>query len=168
MNIKNELIIGIIGSIIIIVLTVFYVNQYQSQQDQFDKNSQNKIASQNVKPQQNLDTVLTVEEVAKHNSANDCWFIIENAAYDVTQYLSLHPGGKNRIIPFCGQDATVAYSTMGGKGSHSLFADNELSKLKIGQINENVNIEDISNQIQNNIELINSSGRNEREREDDD
>jgi len=168
MNVKNELIIGIIGSVLVVFLTIFFVGQYKNQQDQFKKNPQNKIASQASDLSQNIDTTLTVGEVSKHGSEGDCWLIINNAVYDATQYLNLHPGGKNRITSYCGQNATSAYSTLGGKGSHSAIADGELEKLKIGQLNETVNVTETNIRIQNDIKLINSSGRNEREIEDDD
>jgi len=168
MNVKNELMIGIIGSVFVVFLTIFFVGQYKNQQDQFKKISQNKIADQKTDPSQNVGTTLTVEEVSKHQSESDCWLVINNSAYDVTQYLILHPGGKNRIIPYCGQDATSAYSTQGGKGSHSVIAAGELEKLKVGQLNETINAAETNIRIQNNIKSINSTGRNEREEEDDD
>ena len=168
MNVKNELVIGIIGSVFTIFLTIFFVGQYKNQQDQFKKNSQGKTASQLSDLSQNIGTSLTVGEVLKHGSEVDCWLIINNTVYDVSQYLILHPGGKDRIIPYCGQDATSAYSTQGGKGSHSVIANGELEKLKIGQLNETVNVTETNIRIQNDIKSINSSGRNEREGEDDD
>lgn len=168
MELKRELIIGVVGSVLIIFLTIFYVGQYRNQQDQFKKNSQSKTASQLTDLSQNIGTSLTVGEVSKHGSEVDCWLIINNSVYDVSQYLLLHPGGKDRIIPYCGQDATSAYSTQGGKGSHSAIAGGELEKLKIGQLNETINTAETSIRIQNNIKSINSSSRNEREREDDD
>ncbi|GAM29320.1 hypothetical protein SAMD00019534_124960, partial [Acytostelium subglobosum LB1] len=36
--------------------------------------------------------VLTKEEVAKHNSRNDCWIIVHGKVYDVSHFHSLHPG----------------------------------------------------------------------------
>jgi cytochrome b involved in lipid metabolism len=154
MNIKNELIVGIIGSILIIFLTIFYSNQYQKQRAQFTNQTS-----------QTSSVILTGSEVARHNTAGDCWIIIQGSVYNVTQYLQIHPGGSDRITPFCGQDATTAYSTKGGRGSHSSQADSDLSKLKLGQLNETVNITSMSSQIQNNTNSINSSGRR---RNDDD
>ena len=156
MNIKNELIIGILGCILIIFLTIFYISQYQKQKEQFINIPQNGGAAQS----------LTNYEVAKHNSADNCWIIIQGFVYNVTQYLSLHPGGSDRIIPFCGQDATSAFVTQGGKGSHSSQASLDLSKLKLGQLNDTINIVNTNNQIKNDVSLIKSSGKN-KENDDD-
>ncbi len=48
----------------------------------------------------------SADEVSKHNSANDCWLVIHNKVYDVTKFISSHPGGKKVIINLAGKDAT--------------------------------------------------------------
>ncbi|KAJ4497502.1 FMN-dependent dehydrogenase-domain-containing protein [Lentinula lateritia] len=51
----------------------------------------------------------TTEEIAKHNDASSCWIIIKNNVYDVTEFLSVHPGGPSIILKYAGGDATSAY-----------------------------------------------------------
>ncbi|KAJ3915705.1 FMN-dependent dehydrogenase-domain-containing protein [Lentinula edodes] len=51
----------------------------------------------------------TTEEIAKHNDASSCWIIIKNEVYDVTEFLSIHPGGPSIILKYAGSDATSAY-----------------------------------------------------------
>jgi alkylation response protein AidB-like acyl-CoA dehydrogenase/predicted heme/steroid binding protein len=51
----------------------------------------------------------TVEEIAKHNSDNDCWIIVENKVYDVTKFLGEHPGGKKILAKMGGMDATKEF-----------------------------------------------------------
>jgi L-lactate dehydrogenase (cytochrome) len=41
-------------------------------------------------------------EVAKHNSKNDCWIVLDSKAYDVTSFLSEHPGGAPIILKNAG------------------------------------------------------------------
>mmetsp|Transcript_29197 Transcript_29197/g.33423 ORF Transcript_29197/g.33423 Transcript_29197/m.33423 type:complete len:148 (-) Transcript_29197:255-698(-) len=37
---------------------------------------------------------ITKEEVAKHKSREDCWTIYDGKVFDITRYISSHPGGK--------------------------------------------------------------------------
>jgi L-lactate dehydrogenase (cytochrome) len=48
-------------------------------------------------------------EVAKHNTDDDCWVVIHGKAYDVTEFKEDHPGGKNIILKWAGKDATHTY-----------------------------------------------------------
>jgi cytochrome b involved in lipid metabolism len=62
---------------------------------------------------------LNSQEVAKHNSANDCWMIINGGVYDLTDFLNLHSGGSQFILEYCGQDGSVGFNTKDQTGSHS-------------------------------------------------
>ncbi|KIM85387.1 hypothetical protein PILCRDRAFT_778154 [Piloderma croceum F 1598] len=51
----------------------------------------------------------TLQQVAKHNTPSSCWVIINNKVYDVTDFLTEHPGGSSIILKYAGRDATAAY-----------------------------------------------------------
>ncbi|KAF8642316.1 hypothetical protein AX16_009586 [Volvariella volvacea WC 439] len=51
----------------------------------------------------------TLEQVALHNSQSSCWVIIQDQVYDVTEFLSDHPGGADVILKYAGRDATKVY-----------------------------------------------------------
>jgi len=84
------------------------------------------------------ETVLTMEEVARHMTASDCWMIVSGKVYNVSDYATSHPGGAEAITSFCGKDGTVAFSTKGGKGSHSESAQKILASFYVGNIGGNV------------------------------
>ena len=48
----------------------------------------------------------TKEEVKKHNTKDDCWLIIKDMVYNVTEFLSIHPGGSSIVLSVGGEDAT--------------------------------------------------------------
>ncbi len=51
--------------------------------------------------------LISADEVAKHNTRDDCWVIISGQVYDVTDFLEMHPGGVGVILQQAGQDATL-------------------------------------------------------------
>jgi cytochrome b involved in lipid metabolism len=54
----------------------------------------------------------TMEKVRENNSASSCWSIINGNVYDLTKWISSHPGGRSAITGICGRDGT---STFNGK-----------------------------------------------------
>jgi cytochrome b involved in lipid metabolism len=74
---------------------------------------------------------ITMDEVSKHADQNSCWMVIDNNVYDVTSYVSQHPGG-DMILSGCGKDATSMFNNRPGGGSHSSRASNILTGLQIG------------------------------------
>lgn len=144
MNIKKELIFSFIA---VTFLSFFLVkiiqNYYQENSLYLTKTNQNKPQSINSSNQktQNQTVVLTLNEIAKHNSVNDCWLIINNNVYEATNYINNHPGGAKNIISFCGQEATNAFATKGKKNKpHSQQAKQLLESFKIGVLNQKIGI----------------------------
>ncbi len=77
--------------------------------------------------------ILTIEEVAKHSTANDCWMVIYGKVLNLTVFSS-HPGGS-AYVPFCGTEATTAFDTKGGRGNtHSGAAVADLAAFTIGEL----------------------------------
>jgi cytochrome b involved in lipid metabolism len=51
----------------------------------------------------------TAQEVKKHSSEGDLWIIIDNAVYDMSRFIDMHPGGVQPILEYAGKDATDAF-----------------------------------------------------------
>jgi len=77
----------------------------------------------------NLKVLLNIEEISKHNTANDCYLIVKGSVYSVATFIDKHSGGKQRILDMCGKEASTIFSAI-----HSNFAWNLLKDFYIGKI----------------------------------
>lgn len=68
-------------------------------------------------------------EVASHDSRSSCWTIVNGNVYDLTSWISKHPGGSGAILGMCGSDASDAFNEQhGGQGG----PERVLASYKIG------------------------------------
>ena len=74
---------------------------------------------------------LTAATVAQHNTAADCWSIVSGNVYNLTKWVTLHPGGAPVIKSMCGTDATAAYT---GKHGNGATAARNLAFYKLGAL----------------------------------
>jgi cytochrome b involved in lipid metabolism len=54
---------------------------------------------------------LTLARVKANNTASSCWSIINGNVYNLTSWISNHPGGKSAITSLCGIDGTSAFNS---------------------------------------------------------
>lgn len=52
---------------------------------------------------------ITMAEVSAHNTASDCWTVVEGNVYDLTSFISRHRGGSQVLEQLCGTDGTQAF-----------------------------------------------------------
>ncbi|XP_078434743.1 uncharacterized protein LOC144705788 [Wolffia australiana] len=74
---------------------------------------------------------ISPEEVTRHTSAKDCWVVIHGKVYDVSQFLSDHPGGEDMLLHASSSgDATQSFEDVG----HSSSAKKRMSNYLIGEL----------------------------------
>ncbi|XP_045536871.1 cytochrome b5-like [Papilio machaon] len=73
---------------------------------------------------------ISSDEVKKHHDKRSAWIIIHNDVYDVTNFMSEHPGGEESLLEFAGKDGTTGFEDVG----HSQDAREMLVKYKIGTL----------------------------------
>ena len=73
--------------------------------------------------------VFSREEVARHNTADDCWLIIRGKVYDVTTYVPDHPGDM-KIASKAGLDNTEGF--YGEQHGQSVFE--QVEEYRIGEL----------------------------------
>ena len=51
----------------------------------------------------------TMAEVRKHADAKSCWSVVDGNVYDLTRWVTRHPGGRARILSMCGKDGSATF-----------------------------------------------------------
>ncbi|KAF8071705.1 acyl-CoA dehydrogenase [Lyophyllum atratum] len=77
--------------------------------------------------------LLTEETVAKHNTEDDLWVIINRSVYDLSKFASAHPGGRSVLLDrdIAGKDATTAFYSL---HRSEVLLKPQYERLKIGEI----------------------------------
>lgn len=60
--------------------------------------------------------VVSLQELAKHATATDCWVAVSGRVFDVTSFLGEHPGGKKILLREGGKDATEKFKQFHSPG----------------------------------------------------
>ena len=76
-------------------------------------------------------TTFTAAQVAQNSDATSCWASVDGSVYDLTEWISEHPGGSREIEALCGTDATTAFQRQHGSNAE---AQRELASFKIGEL----------------------------------
>ncbi|KAL3665157.1 hypothetical protein V7S43_009786 [Phytophthora oleae] len=53
---------------------------------------------------------ITMEEVSRHNTEEDCWSVLDGKVYNMTPYLKFHPGGVADLMLSAGGDCTDLFN----------------------------------------------------------
>lgn len=83
----------------------------------------------------NYERKIKLKEVAKHAKKDDAWMALFGNVYDVTDWISIHPGG-DVILYGVGKDATAMFTGVG----HQADALQFMEKYKIGILESNIRI----------------------------
>ena len=74
---------------------------------------------------------MTWAEISKHRSDGNCYIVISNMVFDVSDYMKRHPGGPTAILRHAGKDATSFFERV---GAHTSMARNSLPRLFVADV----------------------------------
>ena len=116
-------------AIIMIIFAVFLFTACPSNVDDETENS-------NGNPDPNAATY-TLQDLENAKNEGKCWTAINGNVYDLTDYISQHPGG-NIINEDCGMDSSDLFETrpMGSGTPHSVNARQILDTYYIGKCSD--------------------------------
>lgn len=89
----------------------------------------NNVGTQPSTTQGSVTASYSLADVSSHKSPSDCWSAINGKVYNLTPWISKHPGGSSAIISLCGIDGSTGYN--GAHGQQKRPA-NELAGFMIG------------------------------------
>ena len=59
-----------------------------------------------------MENYYTLEEVSLHNTEDDIWIIINGNVYDITDFIHEHPGGRDILLSFAGEDVSEFFNEL--------------------------------------------------------
>ena len=72
-------------------------------------------------------SVITMKEVALHNTSSNCWLVLHGGVYDLTDYANRHPGGPTWITSLAGTDGSASFDSF-----HPLSLLRTAAKYQVG------------------------------------
>ena len=72
----------------------------------------------------------SLNDLSKHNKPNDCWILIKDKIYDVTNFLEDHPGGRKILLEYGGKNGTRYFNEI----FHSNDAISQMKKYLVGKL----------------------------------
>ncbi len=87
------------------------------------------VDTQTVNVEVALDPI-PLSEIAMHNTEADCYLLIDSKVYDVTTYISKHPGGRKNITSRCGEEVTGIFASIHSNAAWDLLNSYYIGVLK--------------------------------------
>jgi len=78
-----------------------------------------------------MSDIISRAEVAKHNTIDDLWLVVNERVYDLSKFVNNHPGGQHTLLEYAGKDATEVFYAL-----HLEQVLNKYSKYCIGVVKE--------------------------------
>ena len=76
------------------------------------------------------------DEIRSHNKEDDCWLVVKNRVYDVSDFLKKHPNHIKRILKKAGTDVTYDYK-MHSSNQKKIWKDYLIGTVATNNTNKN-------------------------------
>lgn len=123
---KNTIVIAVLIILVVFGFVFFRGSQIGESSQKETKNSttEEQVVNEEEAPDA-IAPMLSREELAAHNAAGDCWIAYGTTVYDVTEWLTRHPGGSAAIAQYCGtaDEFTAAFEGQHGERQQALLPE---------------------------------------------
>ncbi|KAL6704225.1 hypothetical protein ACN47E_008393 [Coniothyrium glycines] len=76
-----------------------------------------------------IDKIIELEELRKHDKAEDPWFVVNGEVYSGTAFLDGHPGGAQSIVSAAAMDATDEFMAIHSETAKAMMPDYHIGSL---------------------------------------
>jgi len=83
---------------------------------------------------------ISMEELARHNTPEDCWVAMHGDVYDMTEYANRHPGGARVVTDLAGTDGTAEYNRFHSQHLLSRVQETLVGRLEGAGTSNNVDV----------------------------
>lgn len=132
----KKIVLAILAIILVGVIGFIGLNAFNSPKNTSKDVQVQQNSDQNVNVEVKTTNKITLAEVEKHNTASDCWQIINGKVYNATEIAKTHKNSAELIFPLCGKDSTTAFTTRNGFGPHPDKATEKLSSFYLGDLQQ--------------------------------
>jgi cytochrome b involved in lipid metabolism len=136
---KNKFTPFIVGAVVIVIALLVAYSTNSKNSSKYKPATQSQTPTTTTTPTPSTPTppsaqgpkTYTLADISKHADRTNCWTTVSGSVYDVTAWISQHPGGAEAIISLCGRDGTAAFTEQHGGERRPA---NELAGFKIGTL----------------------------------
>ena len=82
-----------------------------------------------VMTKEGVNTAITIDDLRKHDGAENPWFVLNGEVYDGTAFLAGHPGGAQSIVSSAGMDATEEFMAIHSETAKAMMPDYHIGSL---------------------------------------
>lgn len=130
---QNKKIIGLVVVLVIIVISIVSLKKNSGYQNNGTDYGTNSTSTTTTGGTASTTASYTMAQVATHKDKSSCWTVIDGNVYDLTNWISQHPGGEQAILSICGIDGTAAFRN---QHDHAKRQEDILAGMKIGTLSK--------------------------------
>jgi hypothetical protein len=128
---KVPLVVTILGILAVVVAGLATIQTFRVGESGAQAVWGAELAAAQASPSAEATKVIPMSEVTLHATGKDCWTVINGTVYDLTAWVSEHPGGSGPIMTLCGTDGTNSFTTQHGGQARP---EAELAGFEIGTV----------------------------------
>ncbi|MEK9179046.1 MAG: cytochrome b5-like heme/steroid binding domain-containing protein, partial [Patescibacteria group bacterium] len=110
---KQKIIALVLGAVVVLIAVVVAINQPKGKGKQPPRQlggQPQNFQTTSTSGSKQILPAYTLANVSGHVDAESCWTIVNGSIYDLTAWVSQHPGGEEKILSICGKDGSAAFN----------------------------------------------------------